>query len=118
MVRTEGVGRKELIRQYKESPRPAGVFIVRHTPTGRALLGSSVDAPAMLNRTRAQLRMSSHRNRDLQRDWDEGSPDDFSFEVVDLLSRDEPLEDDLTAELGALETIWREELGVAGPASY
>ena len=62
--------RKEMVRQYKETPRPAGVFRVRHTPTGRTLIGSSADAPAMLNRIRAQLRMKGHPNRELQRDWD------------------------------------------------
>ena len=110
--------RKELVRQYKDSPRPAGVFIVRHTPTGKALLGSSVDAPSMLNRTRAQLKMRGHPNRSLQQDWEDGSPDDFVFEVVDLIPQDGRTEVDLTAELGALEAIWREELGVAGSSSY
>jgi hypothetical protein len=112
------VDRKELIRRYKETPRHAGVFIVRHTPTGRALLGSSVDAPALLNRTRAQLKMHSHPNRALRKDWEAGSPDDFAFEVVDLISQEEHAETDLTEELGALEAIWREELGVVGPSSY
>lgn len=110
--------RKEMIRQYKESPRPAGVFLVRHTPSGRTLLGSSTDAPAMLNRIRAQLRMKGHPNRDLQRDWDGGAPEDFDFEVVDLVEQADRPELDLPAELEGLESVWRAELGIEGPSSY
>ena len=110
--------RKEIIRQYKETPRPAGVFLVRHRPSGRMLLGSSPDAPAMLNRIRAQLRTRVHRNRDLQRDWDQGAPGDFDFEVIDLVDREDRPDLDLAAELVALEAVWREELGVVGSASY
>ncbi|KPK61733.1 MAG: hypothetical protein AMS21_09085 [Gemmatimonas sp. SG8_38_2] len=110
--------RKEMIRQYKETPRPAGVFVVRHRPSGRSLLGSSPDAPAMLNRIRAQLRMRGHPNKELQRDWNGGGADQFDFEVVDLLDEFEGPDLDVAAELEELEAVWREELGVEGAASY
>lgn len=109
--------RRELIRQYKETPRPAGVFLVRHVPTGRALLGSSSDAPAMLNRIRAQLGMRSHRNQEMQKAWDQG-PDNFDFEVVDLLEQSDRPDLDLGEELKTLEAAWREELGITGAVSY
>ena len=48
--------RKTLIREYKESRRPMGVYRVLNTTNGRALVGVSVDLPSMLNRQRAQLR--------------------------------------------------------------
>jgi hypothetical protein len=76
--------RKELVRKYKETPRPAGVYQVQHQPSGRTLLGSSSDAPAMLNRIQAELRMKGHRNRAIQLDWDSDGPEAFLFEVVDL----------------------------------
>lgn len=82
------------------------------------LLGSSPDAPAMLNRIRAQLRTRGHRNRDLQRDWDQGVPGDFDFKVVDLVDPEGRPHPDLAAELEALEAVWREELGVTGASSY
>ena len=47
------VDRKALIRQYKETRRPAGVFRVRNTANGKSLVGTSVDLPSMLNRQRA-----------------------------------------------------------------
>lgn len=110
--------RKELIRQYKETARPAGIFLVRHRESGRSLLGSSPDAPAMLNRIRAQLRTRGHPNRDLQRDWDRGTPEDFDFEVIDLVEQADRPDLDLVSELEGLEAAWREELGVTGASSY
>ncbi len=110
--------RREMVRQYKETPRPAGVFIVRHAPTGRALLGTSPDAPAMLNRVRAQLRMKGHPNRELQHDWDSGQPADFHFEVLDVVDQAGRSDLDLPSELDELESLWRQELALTPDTSY
>jgi hypothetical protein len=112
------VNRKELLRAYKETPRPAGIFRVRHNPSGRTLLGSSPDAPAMLNRVRAQLNMGGHPNRVLQRDWESDGPDAFLFEVVDLMPPGDASEEDARAELRVLEEMWREKLDARGASSY
>ncbi len=53
--------RKALIRQYKETPRPMGVYRIRNTKTSQALIGTSLDVPSMLNRHRAQLGLGAHR---------------------------------------------------------
>ena len=106
------------MRQYKETPRPAGVYCVRHTSSGRVLLGSSVDAPAMLNRIRAQLRMKGYPLPALQRDWDVDGPDGFDFEVVDLLPPSQTPDEDVTDDLATLEALWREKLEVESPLFY
>lgn len=110
--------RKSLIRQYKETPRPAGVFRVANGRTGKSLVGSSSDAPAMLNRIRAQLQMGSHPNRALQADWNAHGADAFSFEVLDLLSPKEGADADAAEDLRVLEHLWLEKLGRSGEASY
>jgi hypothetical protein len=112
------VDRKELIRKYKETPRPAGIYRVQHGPSGRTLLGSSPDAPAMLNRIRAQLRMKGHPNRSLQADWDRDGADAFLFEVVDLLPPPETADHDSSVDLATLETLWREKLQLPPEAMY
>lgn len=63
------IDRKALIRQYKESRRPMGIYRVRHKASGRSLVGETVDLPAMLNRVRFQLNAGAHPNVELQRDW-------------------------------------------------
>lgn len=109
--------RKALIRQYKENPRPAGVFVVRNIIEGKALLGVSTDLPGMLNRQRFQLEMGSHPDRDLQSDWNRLGPEAFGFEVLDEL---QPLEQatDAREHLAILRDEWASRLSSAGETLY
>jgi hypothetical protein len=110
--------RKELIREYKETPRPMGVYRVRNTTNGTVLFGTSLDVNAALNRHRAQLRMGGHPNRSLQSDWNEMGPDAFEFEVLDQLSPSELPDYDPADDLRELETMWMEKLGPTGDLTY
>jgi hypothetical protein len=83
--------RKALVRAYKETRRPMGVYRVRSLVTGRAVVGTSVDLPGILNRHRAQLRFGGHRDPALQAEWREHGEAAFAFEVLDTL---EPPKDD------------------------
>jgi hypothetical protein len=110
--------KRTLKRQYKESEIPAGVYRVVNKQTDRSLVGSSINLPAILNRHRADLKMGSHRNRDLQRDWDEFGEGAFAFEVLDTLTpRDEPGYD-MKRDLRALEDLWLERLAPYGDRGY
>lgn len=102
--------RKEIIRKYKETPRPAGVYRVLHRPSGRTLLGASVDAPAMLNRIRAQLKMNGRPNRRLQIDWQADGEGAFEFEVLDLLTAPNDPSKDISDDLQTLRELWQEKL--------
>lgn len=112
------MNRKELLKSYKETPRPAGVYRVQHVPSGRTLLGSSRDAPAMLNRIQAQLRMRAHPNRALQADWDSDGSEAFVFDVVDLLPPSSTPDYDPSADLVMLEELWREKLELRSEHVY
>jgi hypothetical protein len=110
--------RKELIRAYKETPRPMGVFRVRNTRTGRSLIGSSVDVPAMLNRQRFQLGAGGHPDRALQQDWREFGPAAFEFETLDVLEPPQEPGHDPAADLRTLEQLWLERLGRPDQRGY
>jgi hypothetical protein len=110
--------RKELLRQYRATPRPMGVFAVRNTVDGKALVGSSPNLPGMLNRQRFDLENGSHRLRDLQADWDRLGPDAFTFEVLDEL---EPPDDpgfDPSDDLAALADLWLDKLALPAARLY
>ena len=112
------IDRKALIRQYKETRRPAGVFRVQNTVNGKSLVGTSVDLPSMLNRQRAQLRMGGHDNRALQTDWDTLGADAFEFEVLDVLTPPEQADWNPRDELHVLEKLWLEKLAPLGDRGY
>lgn len=109
--------RKDLVRKYNET-RPAGVYRVVHQPIQRVLLGVTPDVPAMFNRIRAQLAMSSHPNRQLQSDWDTGGEEAFEFEILDLLAPPDDPNQDINDDLQTLLELWAERLQVDSGTSY
>lgn len=112
------VDRKRLIRDYKTSARPMGVFRVRNVAMRKSLVGTSTDLPSILNRHRFQLENGSHANRALQADWNALGPEGFEFEVLDRLEpRDEPTYDP-REDLSVLRTIRVEELVASGESLY
>jgi hypothetical protein len=110
--------RKEIIRRYKQTPRPMGIFQVRNTTNGKVFIGSSSDLPAMLNRQQAQLRFGSHPNRTLQKDWKELGPEAFSFEILDTIKAKEEPDYNPTADLRVLQEIWLEKLSPFNDRGY
>ena len=110
--------RKAQIRRYKETPRPAGIFGVRNTVSGRMLVGASANLPGVLNRERFQLEQGSHPDKELQRDWNELGPDAFAFETLDRLEPGDAPGVDQADELRALRRLWLERLAESGVALY
>jgi len=110
--------RKTLIRQYKETPRPMGVFRVHNTADDRSLVGTSRDLPSMLNRQRFQLDHGSHPNRALQEDWNRLGQEAFVLEVLDTLDPADRSESDLVDDLAVLEQLWLDKLLPYGARGY
>ncbi len=110
--------RKECIRAYKETPRPMGVYRVRNTVTGRWFIGTSVDMPGRLNRTRFELEAGAHKNRELQADWDASGPRVFAFEALDTLKPSDVPGHDPAEDLVMLEAMWAEKLTAAEGPGY
>jgi hypothetical protein len=113
------MNRKELVRAYRETRRPMGVYGIRNLHDGRSLVGTSVDLPAILNRERVALRLGSHRNAALQSDWNVLGPDAFVFEVLDTLSApdDQPAYDP-TEDLKVLLELWLDRLAPFDAEGY
>jgi hypothetical protein len=110
--------RRARIREYKETPRPMGVYRVRNTANGKYLVGASADLPAMLNRQRFQLEAGSHPSRPLQRDWQEFGAAAFAFEILDTLAPSEEPGSDAAADLRVLEEMWRQKLALTDGPGY
>ncbi len=110
--------KKALIREYKETPRPMGVFQVRNTVNGKVFIGTSVNLPAMLNRQQSQLRFGGHPNKQLQKDWAEFGPEAFEFEVLDTLPPPARPDYDPSNDLRALEELWLDKLSPFDERGY
>jgi len=110
--------RKALTREYKDTPRQAGIAVIRNTANGKLLLLSGRDIPALLNRHRAQLRLGAHRNAELQRDWTAQGEQTFAFEIVDTLAPRDTPDYDPGDDLRALEALWLEKLAPFGEKGY
>ena len=110
--------RKALIREYKETRRPMGVYCVRNNVNGKLLVGKSSDLPAIVNRQRAQLRAVSHPNPTLHKELVVYGADAFEVEVLDTLEAGDQADYDPSADLQALEQMWLEKLSPYGDRGY
>jgi len=110
--------RKEINKEYQERVKPAGVFQVKNTASGKVLLGSSLNLEGPLNRHRFMLGIGSHPNKALQKDWNEFGPDQFAFEILEEVKRKDDPNFNLKDELTLLEMIWLEKLQPFDERSY
>jgi biotin operon repressor len=107
-----------LKKLYKENPPSAGIYKITNTSTGKVFLGKGMNVQGKLNGQRAQLKWGSHRNKELQNDWNQYGEDQFAFEVLDLLEQSSNPEQDMEGELLALEDLWLKELQPYGDRGY
>jgi hypothetical protein len=110
--------RAEIKREYKETPRQAGVFKIQNKVNGKVLLGSSFNLHGPLNRYRFELQTGMHVHKDLQIDWNRYGPDNFLFEVVEIVKPKDDPNFNLADELTLLEQIWLEKLQPFGDKGY
>lgn len=110
--------RKEIHREYKERVKPSGVFQIRNLSNGKVLLGSSLNLEGPLNKHRFMLKINSHPDKDLQKDWNELGSDQFSFEILETVQLSDHPNFNLKDELTLLEEIWLERLQPFGERGY
>jgi len=100
--------RKDIHREYKERIKPSGVFQVKNIVNDKVLLGSSLNLDGSLNKHKFMLKIGSHTNKALQKDWDEFGSEKFVFEVLEEVKVLDSPNFNLKDELTLLEEIWLE----------
>ncbi|RPH35962.1 DUF2087 domain-containing protein [bacterium] len=110
--------RAEIKREYKETPKQAGVFKIENKKNGKILLGISLNLHGPLNRYKFELRMGVHAHKDLQEDWKQYGPDNFLFEIVETVKVKDDPNFNIVDELTLLEQIWLEKLQPYGEKGY
>lgn len=102
--------RKDLKRQYKERVKQAGVFQVRNLANGKVLLGSSLNLDGPLNGHKFMLTIGTHRNEELQKDFNTFGASSFAFEILEVVKQKDDPHFSVEDELTLLEEIWIEKL--------
>lgn len=110
--------RQEIKREYKERGKPAGIFQVKNLANGKVLLGSSLNLEGPLNSHKFMLTIGRHRNEELQNDWNEYGPENFVFEILEVVEPGNDPGFDLNDELALIEQIWIERLQPFGNQGY
>ena len=98
--------RKELKALYKQTALPTGIFQIKNQINGKVFIGSSTNLNAIFNRHRFQLKMKSHKNATLQKEWNQYGPEAYSFDVLETLKPEAVPSEKLAETLLALEEKW------------
>jgi hypothetical protein len=110
---------REMKEAYKQIKIEAGIYQVKNKTNGKILIGASPNLAGMFNRLRFDLTTHGRQvSPALQKDWDETGADNFSFEILDVLKREENGPTDFQKELVVLEALWLEKLQPFEPRGY
>ena len=110
--------RRDLKRAFKERQKPAGVFQIKNTVSGKVLLGSSLNLDGTSNIHRFMLSNGTHYNATMQKDWKQHGADAFVFEILEVVKVTQEPSFNLDDELALLEAIWIEKLSPFGDRGY
>ncbi len=80
--------KKEAINEFKEHKPAIGIYLVRSTGSGQVWVGPSRNLDATKNGIWFTLRNGSHRDKDLQQDWNTHGESTFEYEVLEKLDDD------------------------------
>ena len=110
--------KKQLKKQYQETPLASGVFLIRNNLNDKVFLASGLNLPGLMNRHRFELVHGGHPNKQLQADWNALGSDNFAFEIVDELGPSSGAAVDERAEVKFLEDLWLDKLQPFGDRGY
>ena len=110
------MNKKELKNWYKQTLRPMGIFQIHNLMNEKILIGSTMNLKGILNRHKFELKNKSHKNTELQNDWNKFGERNFVFEILEELEPREGL--DYKKELKFLENLWLEKLQPFGEKGY
>ena len=112
------IDKKELKKNYKQTPTPMGVYQIKNLVNGKIFIGSSKNIPSRINRHKFQLQFGSEEIKELMDDYKKYGEENFSFEILDELKPKDEAGYDYTEDLEVLEELWFEKLQPFGEHGY
>lgn len=110
--------KKELIREYKETPTPMGVYQIKNLENGKIFIGSHTNIPGKINSNRFQLMHGSHISKELLHDWQQYGADAFTFDTLELVDPEKVPKDEWPRAVSDLEEKWLDRLRPYGENGY
>lgn len=110
--------KKELKHQYQEIEIVAGVYQIKNHVNSKLFIESTRNLKT-INGVKFMLNNNTHINKELQSDWNEFGKDEFSFEILEQLKKDEskPYFNEKEA-LREMEQKWLDQLKPYGEKGY
>lgn len=103
--------KKELTQQYKQMKHPMGIFIIRSKVNNKCYIQATQDLRGVMNGAKVRLAGGIHPYLELQKEWNEFGPDNFTIEILENLEYDkDESKTDYKEELTLLQMIWEEKL--------
>ncbi len=110
--------RSELKQAYKNRTPEVGVFQIKNKVNGKIFLGSSPSLDKAFNRHLLGLKIGSHPNKELQKEWNQYGEESFIFEVIDRIKPNEDPLYNYSEDLKTLEEMWLDKLEPYGEKGY
>jgi len=110
--------KKELKQAYKQHKPVMGVFQIKNTVNNKILIDGSTNIASKWNRHQTELKFGSHRNKELQKDWNEMEAASFSFEILSELAYKENEAVNYVEEIKVLKAMVLEELNLPKTQLY
>jgi hypothetical protein len=102
--------KKELKDSYKQLKFKIGVFQIRNTTNNKIYIDSSTDLVAIWNREKFQLKLGSHPNAELQKEWNEFGEEKFVYEILSEVKQEDDETIDYRKEVKQLARMFIDEL--------
>lgn len=110
--------RRELIRNYKETPIKGGVYQIKNTVNGKICIIATPNLKTITGR-KFELSMGGYKNEALQKDWNAFGENAFVFEILEELKKPEgDVPFDPKDALKKLEAKWLDKLQPYGEKGY
>ncbi len=104
--------KKELKEEYKQMKIPMGVFQIKNISNNKVLIDNSIDMESKWNRHKMELKFGNHRNKTLQKDWNDYGENNFVFTVLSELKKNDKENISYNKELKALENMVIDEFNI------
>ena len=104
--------KKQHKEAYKQLKIPMGVFQIKNTKNNKVLIDYSIDIHSKWNRHKMELKLGNHRNKELQKDWNEYEEKHFIFQILSELKQEDNENVNYRKDLKEFYDMIKEELNI------